>query len=83
MSKSIKGFQPPTSEEIAICAHSIYEKEGRPNGRATQHWLQAEAQLIAERKAQAGQSPVKAPEKSTNNIMPAPARDRQPSLHRN
>ena len=80
MSKSIKGFQPPTPEEIGICAHSIYEKEGRPNGRAMQHWLQAEAQLIAERKAQTARA-EKPPAKSGNNWS-APARGQQ-TLHRN
>jgi len=55
MSKSAKTYQEPTHDEIAACAHRIYESEGRPQGKQMQHWLQAEAQLIAERKAQAGQ----------------------------
>jgi len=54
MSKNAKSYQAPTHEEIAVCAQSIYEHEGRPQGREVQHWLQAEAQLIAERKAAAG-----------------------------
>ena len=81
MPKSIKESQTPTQEEIAICAHSIYEKEGRPNGRATQHWLQAEAQLIAERKAKSQEQPAKGPQKSGNDWS-APSRERQP-LQRN
>jgi len=44
----------PTHDEIAACARRIYETEGRPEGKAMEHWLQAEAQLIAERKLQAG-----------------------------
>jgi hypothetical protein len=60
MSKSLKSYQEPTREEIAACAYLIYEREGRPDGKATQHWLEAEAQLIAERRAKAGQSPAKA-----------------------
>ena len=60
MSKTAKSYQMPTHDEIAQCARRIYEMEGRPEGRAMQHWLQAEAQLIAERKAQAGTSPAKA-----------------------
>jgi hypothetical protein len=32
-------------EEIAAVAYSIWENEGRPEGRAVEHWLQAEAQL--------------------------------------
>jgi len=50
----------PTHDEIAICARHIYEAEGRPQGKAMEHWLQAEAQLIAERKAQAA-GPAKNP----------------------
>lgn len=35
----------PTMNEIAACAHSIWENEGRPQGREVAHWLQAEQQL--------------------------------------
>ena len=35
----------PTHEEIALCARAIWEKEGQPQGRELDHWLQAEAQL--------------------------------------
>ena len=38
---------PPTSEDIAVCAYHIWEHEGRPEGRALEHWLQAELQFIA------------------------------------
>lgn len=37
----------PTKEAIALCAYLIWEQEGRPEGCAVQHWLQAETQLIA------------------------------------
>lgn len=37
----------PTKEAIAVCACLIWEAEGRPEGLALQHWLQAETQLIA------------------------------------
>ena len=50
MSKNTK-TQVPTHDEIAARAQAIYEREGRQQGRAMQNWLQAEAQLIAERKA--------------------------------
>ena len=36
---------PVTREEIALHAYYIWEKEGRPEGRALEHWLQAELQL--------------------------------------
>jgi len=38
-----------THEEIALCAYYIWEAEGRPEGRAIDHWLQAELQLRATR----------------------------------
>jgi hypothetical protein len=60
MSKNSKAYRAPTHSEIAACAQLIYEREGRPEGKATEHWLQAEAQLIAERKAEVGMSPAKA-----------------------
>ena len=55
----------PTHDEIAICARHIYEAEGRPQGKAMEHWLQAEARIAPdarhrERKAQAA-GPAKNP----------------------
>jgi hypothetical protein len=35
--------------EIAARAYQIYEFEGRPEGRALDHWLRAETLLAAER----------------------------------
>lgn len=35
----------PGHEAIALCALGIWEAEGRPEGRAHEHWLLAEAQL--------------------------------------
>ncbi|MFZ2641789.1 MAG: DUF2934 domain-containing protein [Verrucomicrobiia bacterium] len=40
-------------EDIAACAYLIWEKEGKPHGRAAEHWLQAEALLRAMRAADA------------------------------
>jgi hypothetical protein len=31
----------PTNEEIAACAHAIWEQEGHPEGRDVEHWLAA------------------------------------------
>ena len=39
----------PTREEIAYCAYLIWVREGRPEGRAREHWLQAETQLMVTR----------------------------------
>jgi cation transport ATPase len=35
----------PPQDEVAREAYAIYQKEGRPQGHAEQHWLTAEAQL--------------------------------------
>ena len=35
-----------THQEISLCAYCIWEQEGRPQGRALDHWLQAELQLV-------------------------------------
>ena len=35
----------PGHAAIALCALGIWEAEGRPEGRAHEHWLLAEAQL--------------------------------------
>ena len=66
MAKNTKAYHPPTQEEIAACAHRIYETEGRPEGKSLEHWLQAEAQLVAERKVEAGMLPAKTPAKSAS-----------------
>jgi hypothetical protein len=70
MSKHAKSYREPTHEEISIRALSIYEREGRPQGRATQHWLQAEAQLIAERKS-AAEDPASAKPAAKQPSAPA------------
>jgi DUF2934 family protein len=40
---------PITREQIALCAYYIWKAEGRPEGRAVGHWLQAELQLRVDR----------------------------------
>lgn len=52
MSKSTRTInsQPApviTTEEIARRAYAIWEGQGRPAGKAKEHWLQAEMQLKA------------------------------------
>jgi len=39
----------PTPDEVARRAYFTYENEGSRPGRDVQHWLEAEAQLLAER----------------------------------
>ena len=59
MSKQIKTVRKPTHDEIAARAQRIYESEGRPQGRALQHWLQAEAELTVASKMEASASAPK------------------------
>jgi hypothetical protein len=78
MSKSSKGLQEPSHEEIAAYAQSIYERDGRPEGKAVEHWLQAEAQLTAERKAQTAQAPAKSAGKSAPAAAPTNRKSPKP-----
>jgi hypothetical protein len=38
----------PTEEEIRARSYAIWEREGRPNGKAEEHWQRASAQLELE-----------------------------------
>ncbi|MDE2466432.1 MAG: DUF2934 domain-containing protein [Alphaproteobacteria bacterium] len=38
----------PTQEQIARRSYQIWEREGRPEGRAVAHWCQAAAELQSE-----------------------------------
>jgi hypothetical protein len=35
----------PTREQIAAAGYSIWEEEGRPEGRDVEHWLKAERKV--------------------------------------
>jgi hypothetical protein len=35
----------PTDDEIALCAYSLWEQEGRPQNQEVEIWFQAETQL--------------------------------------
>lgn len=41
--------KPPTHDEIAARAFQVYVKKGRPEGRDTENWLEAESELHRER----------------------------------
>lgn len=41
--------KPPTHDEISARAFQIYVKKGRPEGRDTENWLEAETELHRER----------------------------------
>ncbi len=40
----------PTRDEISARAHELYVKSGHPGGRDLEFWLEAERQLLDERK---------------------------------
>ncbi|MGO8699131.1 MAG: DUF2934 domain-containing protein [Limisphaerales bacterium] len=48
LDREAKDFAP-SSDEVARKAYFNYENEGSRSGRDVQHWLTAEADLIAER----------------------------------
>lgn len=37
-----------TNEQVAMRARQFWEEEGRPEGKAEEHWLRAEAELHQE-----------------------------------
>lgn len=47
MSEHTPPAPPPTHQEIEACAYFIFTQEERHEGRALDHWLQAELQLLA------------------------------------
>jgi hypothetical protein len=38
---------PPNHEDVARRAYELFEASGRQHGRHEEHWLQAEAELLA------------------------------------
>ena len=46
----------PEQDEVAKKAYALYEKEGRPQGRDKQNWLEAEAQMLHARANQTDHS---------------------------
>ena len=45
-----------THEDISKRAREIWEREGRPEGRDKEHWLQAEAELQREQGSNAAEN---------------------------
>ena len=62
----------PTHDEIARRAYALFEKSGRVSGHDMENWLQAEAQLMADRKAK--------PETRQNSNGAAKTASRQSTL---
>lgn len=53
MSQNSNTQRKGNESDIAQRAALLWEREGRPEGRALDHWLQAEAQIAAEGRANA------------------------------
>ena len=52
MAKQLEQTDPkPTHEDIARRAYALFEENGREPGHEMEHWLAAESQLMAARKA--------------------------------
>ena len=49
------------TEAIARRAHTIWEMAGRPNGKAVEHWLQAEGELAFQPQDPPGDARAAAP----------------------
>lgn len=45
--KSIASRKKASHDDIARLAHSIYEKEGGPEGKHLEHWFNAESMIEA------------------------------------
>jgi hypothetical protein len=68
---------PLTREQIALCAYHIWQVEGHPEGRAVEHWLQAEVQLSADRLEM-----IKGLTSATESVRPSDARLQSPTAQR-
>jgi len=61
-------------EHIERCAYLIWEREGRPAGRALEHWVRAEAELLA--KGRRRSAPDEVPTETGANSSESPRRSR-------
>jgi len=60
----------PTHDEIAARARALWLAEGRPEGRATEHWLEAERQLRRSAFADVDRLPKEADELDAPGVTP-------------
>jgi hypothetical protein len=63
-----------TEEVVRERAHLIWEREGRPAGRAEAHWSMAEAELAAETSKPARAAKPRKPAAKAAEAIPAPKR---------
>lgn len=64
----------PTHDVIARRAYEIWESEGRPDGRAADHWFRAVQQLNAQR-SEPAEPTAEAPSRMKQNKSAAPRRN--------
>ena len=72
--KLTKQESKPTQEEIAQRAYEIFVQRGRPQGHDLEHWLEAEAELVASRQCSTEQVTE---QKSANIRIPTKTLARQ------
>ncbi len=58
MSEKTETTNPDVFERVRSVAHQMWEDEGRPEGRAEQHWLAAEAIIKAQIEAAEAEPPA-------------------------
>jgi hypothetical protein len=61
----------PSHEEITQRAYEIFIERGRPEGRAMEHWLEAEGQLVAAAQSQTKTSEPGASRRKSASTRPA------------
>jgi len=67
-----ESYQKPSHDEIALAAYLAWEKDGRPAGRDSHYWQQAEAELCRQRAAAAAKTkPIWPPKRI---VTPAPTK---------
>lgn len=58
-------YDPELRKDIARLAHAHWESEGRPHGKDVEHWLLAEAELLATLEPLEGEEISDLPPKAT------------------
>jgi len=48
----LESLPPPSSQEIAVQAHDLYQRRGCEMGRDVEDWFEAERQLMEDRRQQ-------------------------------
>lgn len=66
--------------QVAERAYSIWEKNGRPEGRDLEHWLRAEFEVAAE--ARAGKRPQPRKAGAAKAVQPTASKTRKPTARK-